>query len=55
MSEVEKILPNGKSVDFDMMIQNPKKRVLIEVLNIQINPKKIENEVNSIKNSLTAD
>jgi hypothetical protein len=47
--EVEKVLPNGKSIDFDMMIQDPKMRVLIEVMNIQINPKKVENDANSIR------
>jgi hypothetical protein len=47
--EVEKNLPNGKSIDFDMTIQDPKMRVLIEVINIQINPKKVENNANSIR------
>ena len=47
--EVEKVLPNGKSIDFDLMIRGPEMRVLIEVLNIQINPLKVENDANSIK------
>jgi hypothetical protein len=47
--EVEKVLPNGKSIDFDMMIRNPKMRVLIEVFNIQINPEKVENDSKAIK------
>ena len=46
--DVEKVLPNGKSIDFDMMIKEPKMQVLIEILNIQINPEKVEDDSNKI-------
>lgn len=47
--DVEKVLPNGKSIDFDLMIENSNMRVLIEVLNIQVNPQKVENDSDKIE------
>ena len=46
--EIEKTLPNGKSIDFDLMILNPKMRVLLEVTNIHLNPKKVEQDKKKI-------
>ena len=47
--DVEKILPNGKSIDFDMIITKPNMRVLIEVFSIQINPAKVEDDPSRIR------
>lgn len=52
--DVEKVLPNGKSIDFDIMIKEPEMRVLIEILNIQVNPEKVEDDTNRICDFINA-
>jgi len=40
----EYVLPNNKSVDFDIEIKEPNMKMLLEVLNIHLNEDKVEND-----------